>query len=1197
MQHSYLTTLFLCLVGAVQADLAIARSQRTFHQEAGRPVMADLLVAYQDPQAGLFASQTDLEAFLKELIIKTSKELYRASGSAVQLGKVTIVPASIKSDPDILILADPSGQNGSPCPASIQMNEETATAVCGDASTGGYVGTKWWEATKELVLSDNTKITVFDKGDDKDKEGARVTVSWKTLKDFGQFVLVHELGHYLFSMRDEYEASYFTTTKAYEDALSVDPKTTAKTGGTALATASPPTTNWTLLNSFVGYPMGLVSAYKVDGKKLFSPYATSITGTPTPDADEVNHDGDGSIVRAVAEQYATMATRTVAGWDENRTIRYGGLWSLETSIRTGLGANYSLPKTGALPAYDPLQEQNILVLTSGQHNVFLYDVSWSMTFPVSGSNPAGLVRRDIAIDMFGRLTHDELLANEVRYPAYATFDFISFADQIREPFGPAPTLADMKLKTASQSREGLIFKSSTDANGDLMPPAEWEITNLTGGLAAADAKFLANTSNPVQRNVILISDGDHCQPHDPDNVFTGDESKGKGYRLFLISLDTKLSTNDQYGHDGFGDKMSRLATQSLGPDGYPGECFFADGYTAHADLTAAANTIVNKIAGFDVKSFPATDLYADAAGGGRFYSLAPDANQKRAQFAISWVGDIAPTVMLSIPPNGTSTPEGNYPGIGFRKERNFKSFDLDLTKFPVGTWTFKVSAPNAFAPVKIFPSVATKSTTLQVAVSVDPKSLYSTGKLPVSVTVQDKLPIQGLQVTATLVNRATGVNVAFPLNWTGSTYSGILSGNLQAGLNDLNVSVVHPRNGKVFYAPLENRIPDNKKTPYPVFATREQSQQIFVPGMSELRGITGLEAWTINTNPRNAQGTSLKLFLKNNTSQTFTGLKARYFFSVSEYPNGVPGFNRGYLPQSKVTVGNVDKRPGLSYVEYSFAGVTLLPGQSTSFGTNGGEDGSVIEANWSSAASWNSANDWSAKGLSTTWAPNTYVNIYDVNGNLLVGNPDLEDGSKYGNASPLVTITNSDLMAAGTPVLFTAQAMDPEGDSLSYGWTVDGVLQPVAVSSKLTYNFATAGTHAVSVRVTDNGGSSPTNVTKMVVIQPASGACTDINTAVIGAASAGKNLNLKAGANCFTIQASQLPRDWKWKNVQFQLNSETGIPLNGISVAGVPTGTSTNLSGYSQSVLFADPGQTKNLYFKVQTTAARTVRSNWWLIH
>lgn len=1199
MKLTHFTLLALGLVEAAQADYAIARSQRTFRQVASTPttadklVTADLLVAYQDPQAGLFASQAELETFLRDLVIGTSKELHRASGSAVQLGKVTIVPASVKSDPDILILADPLDPLNGPCPASIRMNEETAIPVCADASTGGYVGTKWWEATKQVTGSDAKTITVFDKIDDKARDGARVTISWNTLKNFGKFALVHELGHYLFSMRDEYEASYFADTKAYENALSVDPW---KSGGLALAGATQPTMNWTTAKSFAGYPMGLISAYKANGTKTFSPYTVSIAGNPTPDMDEVNRDGDGETVRSVVEQFASKATRVVDKWDENRTDRFGGLWSLETSVRTALGATYSLPKAGKLPDYDATQEAGISFLKAGQHNVFLYDVSWSMSFPVSGANPANFVRRDIAIDMFGRLTHDELLANEVRYPSYAKFNFITFADQILQPFGAAPSLADMKAKTTLQSREGLIFKSARDANNiELMPAAAYENTNLTGGLAAADALFTANVENPVQRNLILISDGDHWQPYDPANVFTGDESKGKGYRLFLISLDTKLSTNDQYGHDGFGDKMTRLATQSLGTDGYPGECFFADGYTAHADLAAAANNITNKIAGFDVKSFPGADLYADAAGGGKFYGFVPDANQKRAQFAISWVGDIVPTLTLSVPPNGTSTPEGNYPGIVFRKERNFKSFDIDLTKFPVGAWTVKVSAPTASAPVKIYPSIAMKSSTLQVSVSVDPKDLYSTGKLPVSVTVQDKLPIQGLQVTATLVNRATGVNVAFPLAWTGSTYAGVLSGNIQAGLNDLNVSVVHPGAGKAFYAPLENRIPDNKKTPYPVFAKREQSQQIFVPGMAELRGVTGLEAWTINTNPRNAQGTSLKLFLKNNTTQTFTGLKARYFFSVSEYPTGVPGFNRGYLPQSKVTFGNVKNRPGLSYVEYDFAGVTLYPGESTSYGTNAGEDGSVIEGTWSTAASWNTANDWSAKGLSTTWSPNSYVNIYDATGKLLVGSPDLDPGPKYGNASPLVSITNTDLIAAGAAVAFNADAMDPEGNALSYAWTVDGVLQVAQTSPTLSYAFSTAGSHTVTVVVTDDGGSSPTVVTKTVVVQAASGACTEQNTEFLNVASASKNLSLKAGANCYSIPASQLSRDWKWSKVQIQLNSESGVALNGLSVAGVPTGATTNLTGYSQSVLFADPGRSRNLYFKVLSPAARTVRSNWWL--
>jgi hypothetical protein len=712
------------------------------------------------------------------------------------------------------------------------------------------------------------------------------------------------------------------------------------------------------------------------------------------------------------------------------------------------------------------------------------------------------------------------------------------------------------------------------------------MTNLVGALGLAQSDLDNDPLRPFQRNVILISDGLHNTPNPAD--FTGDEGLNGKYRVFSISVDTKLDDN------GFGTKMQDLAKRSIGPEGIHGLAYFTNGDNTTGQLSQASNDIFNAINQMDLQSIPPSQLYRDAA---QEFAVTTDPGQKLAQFAISWTGDVAPILYLSLP-NGQTFPEGNGTGITFRQGKNFKSFDVDLTKFPLGygqtinNWKLRATASTDL-PITIFPSFASKSSQLQVNVSFDPRYVNATGRFPVTVVVLDGRPIEGLQVNATLTNRATGVVQNFPLAWNGASYTGALAGNIQPGLSDLAVSVVHPNNGQVFFARGENRIPAASRTPYPYFASRQQSQQVWVDGAATSKSVPGLEAWTINTQPNNAQGTTLKLFLKNGTSVPLKGLKARYFYSVSEYPNGVPGINVNYLPQSTANVGTVTGRPGLAYVQFNFGTQTLQPGASTSNGINGGEGLTLIEAQW--RAPWNTTNDWSAQGLKTTWMANSFVNIYDSTGKLISGNPDLEPLGIIGDAQPIVSLIPPNLVAVGTPASFVANAVDPEGESLIYSWTVDGVAATPnsGAPNQLVFTFGTAGTHTVSVRV-DDGHSAVVTVTTQVVVQPAAGACTDANTRDLGAASSNRTLGLSAGTNCFVVKSAALPREWRWTNVLFQGNSDNGVALTGLSVQSVPTGTATNLSGYSQTVPYADP-TLSSVYLKVQASSARTVRLNWWV--
>jgi hypothetical protein len=134
------------------------------------------------------------------------------------------------------------------------------------------------------------------------------------------------------------------------------------------------------------------------------------------------------------------------------------------------------------------------------------------------------------------------------------------------------------------------------------------------------------------------------------------------------------------------------------------------------------------------------------------------------------------------------------------------------------------------------------------------------------VVVQDRLPLEGLNVSAVLLSRKTGVSQLVPLTWNGSSYSGVIAGMLQPGISNLTVTVAHP-GSNVWYAQGENNLPAALRTQYPAFATRVQSQEIWVPGAQNTKSLPGLEAWTaISENRSNV--TALKLFIKNGDNRS-----------------------------------------------------------------------------------------------------------------------------------------------------------------------------------------------------------------------------------------------------------------------------------------------------------------------------------------
>jgi hypothetical protein len=1170
----------VCLGLNAQASPLSDRTTRTFREAdplvSNGLVLADIVVAYDEPTGLGIVPNT----FLPALMRTASEELSNATGHAVQLGRVTIVPTSPKSDPDILIVKD--------CPAGIVRESDKpdgVNAICADAHTGGYLGVQWWNATEALATGSTEEVFKRDANSSTTlSKGARIIVTWSTLKTYGAAVLVHEFGHYLFAMRDEYQATRFTKGTIadpdlpYLNAAVSNPNGTETnpTGGTgiALATGSEPWELDLFTSYFNGYGMGKVTNF-LTNKRGYSPKNIAVNRALGTGSEGVLDPGDGEIKYWVPEQFATAPTRG-NGTVSASVDRHGGLWSVETSIRTALKKSYTLP---ALPAYVGAKTE-IDSYFVGQGNIFVIDRSGTMSDPILDPGFTGLTKWDLAMDFFGNMTH---IGGGINYSNSAKFGVVAFDDIVSEPEGMEYAygtgtvktyrpIGDFKDLTVTGATSPLTYKLSSTAK--LLAPMGGA-TNLVGGLQRAKERLDEDLDRPYMRNVILVSDGLHNWPVDVE--FKGDEGQKGGYRVFAVTVDTKLDDVS-----GMGEKMQALAKSSSGPDGSQGAVFFTSDVTsANGQLRSIAQSVNELINKLDNTTYQPSILFRDAAAE---YSISTDAGQTTANMSLGWTGAAVPTLYIT-KPNGQTVTEAGETGITLIKSGNFKSFQIDLTKAAVGKYTMRVVS-TANQPITIFPTTAIKSTNLQLIPHLTTEFAMSGGQIPVSLLVQDGRPIVGLDVVATLMNATTGVSSTIPLVWKGAGYSGTFTGTLQPGQSEVYFTVTHPNNGKVKLIGGENG-KSSQMPQYPYFQPRKISQQILVGAGAQRVNTIAVEAWTKQEQESFAQGTNFKLFLKNKSSVALTGLKARYFFSVAEIPGGAPGWSVNYMPgQPTVKVGTVSGRPGLAYVEFSYAGKTLQPNASSSNGTNGGDQITVIDASWRTP--WNPGNDYSYRGLKTTWGVNSFVNIYDASGKLISGNPDLDPISVTTNSQPIVDLVGPDLVVAGQPATFKANAADPDGNAMTIKWYL-GTTQ-VGTGESLTYSGWTAGAQNLSV-VVDDAISPKVTVVRSVQAQAATGACTEATSIDLGSISTAKSVALIKGTNCFAVKA---PREWSWKKIAFQANS-SGVALTGVSVQTLPVGSVTNLSGYTQTVLFSDPGFGKSLYLKVVSNAARTATLNWWL--
>jgi hypothetical protein len=103
--------------------------------------------------------------------------------------------------------------------------------------------------------------------------------------------------------------------------------------------------------------------------------------------------------------------------------------------------------------------------------------------------------------------------------------------------------------------------------------------------------------------------------------------------------------------------------------------------------------------------------------------------------------------------------------------------------------------------------------------------------------------------------------------------------------------------------------------------------------------------------------------------------------------------------------------------------------------------------NWTyTAGSSMRDNDPGSLPRSTTWRPKLVVTYVS-------------------NHTPTVAIIPPFSAPVGAPVTFVTNAADEDGDVLTYAWTIDGIA--AGTTPTITHAFADAGTHVVSVTVSD----------------------------------------------------------------------------------------------------------------------------------
>jgi PKD repeat protein len=231
-----------------------------------------------------------------------------------------------------------------------------------------------------------------------------------------------------------------------------------------------------------------------------------------------------------------------------------------------------------------------------------------------------------------------------------------------------------------------------------------------------------------------------------------------------------------------------------------------------------------------------------------------------------------------------------------------------------------------------------------------------------------------------------------------------------------------------------------------------------------------------------------------------TATVAHTYSSLGEFTAVVTVTNTAGTPASEFVRVQVVNRPPTAVISAPTSDpLTVNRCQAVSFAAVGSADndsgGSIARYVWDYGDGETTTRTSASSHTHAFRAPRSAANPYSVtlrvedNDHDAFGNGSATDTTKVvvGNRAPntpTISGTWGSASASGgstlsvtspATVTFSATASDPDGscDTLSYQWLVDG--SPVSGATSATYSYSASGSKAVSVRVTDDQGSSKTS--------------------------------------------------------------------------------------------------------------------------
>jgi hypothetical protein len=223
---------------------------------------------------------------------------------------------------------------------------------------------------------------------------------------------------------------------------------------------------------------------------------------------------------------------------------------------------------------------------------------------------------------------------------------------------------------------------------------------------------------------------------------------------------------------------------------------------------------------------------------------------------------------------------------------------------------------------------------------------------------------------------------------------------------------------------------------------------------------------------------SLSITLNDNLSVTFH--PSQYWFGTEKYIIKASDGQYTATYNATVTYNHVNHAPVISTSTPQTTSQTINEAQTVQFNVVASDvdTGDVLTYSWTS----------NSKDVGTNSSSYSFVTDYNSTGTytikVVVSDGKLEVSKTWTvkvkdvNRAPTISITTplaTDTFRSDKPITFTAVGVDPDGDTVSYTWTMDGTT--IAATSTMTYKVP-AGSHVIKVTTNDaKGGTASAQMT------------------------------------------------------------------------------------------------------------------------